>query len=73
MRVLIGYDGSTYSDAAVNDLQRAGLPGDVEELVVSVRDAPIIPPLASHEVTEEATLKPCLNEPIWLPAIGRLA
>jgi len=54
MKVLIGYDGSSYSDAAVDDLQRAGLPSEVEALVVAVRDAPTIPPLASHEVIEKA-------------------
>jgi nucleotide-binding universal stress UspA family protein len=54
MKVLIGYDGSSYSDAAVDDLRRAGLPSEVEALVVSVGDAPIIPPLASHEVIEKA-------------------
>lgn len=54
MKVLIGYDGSSYADAAVDDLRRAGLPGEIEALVVSVGDAPIIPPLASHSVIEKA-------------------
>jgi len=36
MRVLIGYDGSESADAALYDLRRAGLPRDVEALVVSV-------------------------------------
>lgn len=54
MKLLIGYDGSSYSDAAVNDLLSAGLPDDVEALVVSVGDEPIIPPFASHEVIEKA-------------------
>lgn len=38
MKVLIGYDGSNAADAALNDLQRAGLPQDVEALVLSVAD-----------------------------------
>ncbi len=38
MRVLIGYDGSKSADAAIDDLQRAGLPRDSEALVVSVAD-----------------------------------
>ncbi|MGH9972036.1 MAG: universal stress protein [Pyrinomonadaceae bacterium] len=58
MKVLIGYDGSSYADAAVDDLHRAGLPSAVEALVVSVGDAPIIPPLASHEIIEKA----CVGE-----------
>jgi nucleotide-binding universal stress UspA family protein len=38
MRILIGYDGSEYSDAALEDLQRAGLPRDSEVLIASVAD-----------------------------------
>ena len=54
MRVLIGYDGSTYAHAAIDDLRRAGLPEQAEALVVSVGEAAIVPPLASHEVIEKA-------------------
>jgi nucleotide-binding universal stress UspA family protein len=36
MRILIAYDGSTYADAAIDDLRRAGLPRQTEALVVSV-------------------------------------
>jgi len=28
MRILIGYDGSKCADAAIDDLRRAGLPGE---------------------------------------------
>jgi nucleotide-binding universal stress UspA family protein len=38
MRVLIGYDGSVYADAALDGLRRAGLPRAAEALVVSVGD-----------------------------------
>ncbi len=38
MKVLVAYDGSAYADAALDDLRRAGLPGDAEALVVSVAD-----------------------------------
>jgi nucleotide-binding universal stress UspA family protein len=38
MRVLIGYDGSEHSNAALDDLKRAGLPKDSAVLVVSVGD-----------------------------------
>lgn len=38
MRVLVAYDGSAYADAALEDLRRAGLPGDSEALIVSVAD-----------------------------------
>lgn len=35
MRILIGYDGSEHSEAALNDLRLAGLPRDAKSLVVS--------------------------------------
>jgi nucleotide-binding universal stress UspA family protein len=54
MKILIGYDGSLYSIAAIDDLQRAALPPNIEVLVVSVGDTPIVPPFASHEVIEKA-------------------
>ncbi len=36
MKILIGYDGSDSSEAMLDDLKLAGLPGDCEALVVSV-------------------------------------
>jgi nucleotide-binding universal stress UspA family protein len=43
MKVLIGYDGSSGADAALNDLRRAGFPHDVEALVLSVADVWFLP------------------------------
>jgi nucleotide-binding universal stress UspA family protein len=40
MKILIAYDGSEYSDAAIVDLRRAGLPAVAEALVLSVADVP---------------------------------
>jgi nucleotide-binding universal stress UspA family protein len=53
MKVLIGYDGSEGAHAAIHDLLRAGLPRDVEALVVSVAD--VLPPFphSSYEPKEE--------------------
>src|SRR5258706_698574 len=46
MKLLIGYDGSTFADAAIDDLLRAGLPGDTHALVLSVADVwPVMPPM----------------------------
>ena len=56
MKVLIGYDGSTYADAAIDDLRRAGLPREVEALVVSVGDAPVVPPLESDHNVGKASV-----------------
>jgi nucleotide-binding universal stress UspA family protein len=36
MKILIGYDGSTYANAALKDLLRAGLPGEAEVVVISI-------------------------------------
>lgn len=45
MKILIGYDGSEYADAALEDLQRAGLSGDSEAFVMTVADVFIPTPL----------------------------
>lgn len=39
MKVMIAYDGSAYADAALDDLQRAGLPREAKVLIVTVSDA----------------------------------
>jgi len=46
MKILIAYDGSSFSDAALDDLLRAGLPSKAEALVVSVSE--VFMPVASH-------------------------
>ena len=43
-KILIAYDGSACSDAALNDLQRAGLPASVEAVVVTVAYVFLPPP-----------------------------
>src|SRR5437870_5002223 len=52
MKVLIAYDGSVYSQAAVSDLNRAGLPADTEARVLSVVDRQMQGPVA--DITLEA-------------------
>lgn len=55
MRILIAYDGSACAEAALDDLQRAGLPQDVEALVMSVTELWLPPPPpSSFEVMEMA-------------------
>lgn len=54
MRLLIGYDGSESADAALNDLQLAGLPGETEVLIVSVGDIMMMPAPSSYELVEQA-------------------
>ena len=38
MKIMIAYDGSTYADAALDDMRRAGLPREADALIVSVGD-----------------------------------
>ena len=38
MKIVIGHDGSEYSDAALDDLIHAGLPRDAEALIISVAE-----------------------------------
>jgi nucleotide-binding universal stress UspA family protein len=50
MKLLIAYDGSEGSDIAIDELQREGLPGECEALVVSVAEVWLPPP---NEVPED--------------------
>jgi nucleotide-binding universal stress UspA family protein len=43
-KILIGYDGSACSDAALGDLRRAGLPAALDAVVVTVADVLLPPP-----------------------------
>ena len=54
MKILIGYDGSESADAALRDLQRAGLPDDAEALIVSVADVIMVPAQPDYEIIEQA-------------------
>ena len=55
MKILIAYDGSACSEAALDDLQRAGLPAEADALVMSVTELWLpAPPPSSFEVVEMA-------------------
>lgn len=49
MKILIGHDGSQSADAALVDLQRAGLPDETEALIVSVADVMMAPATPAYE------------------------
>lgn len=51
MKLLIAYDGSACADEAITDLQRMGLPDDVEAIVLSVADTWILPTANSKAPT----------------------
>lgn len=50
MKILIAYDGSPCSEAALDDLQLAGLPDDVESIVFTVAET-WLPPNMEEDVT----------------------
>lgn len=55
MKILIGYDGSGCAEAALDDLQRAGLPFEAKALVLSVTEIFLPPPPpSSYEIVELA-------------------
>lgn len=51
MKVLVAYDGSRCSEAALDDLVRAGLPESCETLVISVAEVWLPPPNGNGNVT----------------------
>lgn len=52
MRILIGYDGSEHSNAAIDDLKLAGLPRDSEVLIASVGDLLMSSPELSEVIRQ---------------------
>jgi nucleotide-binding universal stress UspA family protein len=52
MKVLIGYDGSTHADAAIDDLERAGLPENVDATILSAIEWPMTEALRHWGTTE---------------------
>ena len=56
MKILIAHDGSKSADAAIVDLQRAGLPDDAEALVVSVADTMLVVPAPDYELSAQAMM-----------------
>lgn len=58
MKILIGYDGSPFAEAALDDLQRAGLPQVAEACVLSVAEVWLPPPAPSaFEIVEGAEVR----------------
>jgi nucleotide-binding universal stress UspA family protein len=52
MKLLIAYDGSSCSEAALDDLMRAGLPDEGEALVISVAEVWLPPPPEDESLNE---------------------
>ena len=55
-RLLIAYDGSPCSDAALEDLKRAGLPKQLEAVVLTVADLVFVPP--NEQLTADEIVSP---------------
>jgi nucleotide-binding universal stress UspA family protein len=62
LRILIGYDGSECSDAAVEDLARAGLPAEADVRVMTVAD--LFVPGGDAEISGSVLLPAQLHEAI---------
>lgn len=56
MKIMIAYDGSEYSEAAIHDLQFAGLPREGKVLIASVRDSFPASTLSSSDLVEKAVI-----------------
>ncbi len=54
MKILIGYDGSICSDAALDDLKLAGLPDETEATVMSIAEVWLPPPPENETLSEYA-------------------
>ncbi len=52
MKILIGYDGSECANAALDDLQRAGLPAEAEVTVLTATDVFIPPEISAEDAGE---------------------
>jgi nucleotide-binding universal stress UspA family protein len=65
MNILIGYDGSEYADAAIDDLRRAGLPREANAVVLSVIESWSLAP-SGFELMENT------DEMIQIKATARL-
>ena len=56
MKILIAYDGARCSDAAIEDLRRAGLPREANAVVLSVADVLLLPTSPAHEQRAQTAL-----------------
>ncbi len=56
MKILVAYDGSESADAALSDLQRAGLPLEADALVISVADVMMTPGTINYEFAGNALM-----------------
>ncbi len=69
MKVLVAYDGSACSRKAMDDLQRAGLPDNVEATVISVADIWVLPEgesVAPPPLGPSATIRKARNTAVEL-------
>lgn len=60
MKLLLAFDGSSCAEAALDDLGRAGLPSDVQALVLSVADVLLLPDTKA----QDSSTPPWLDEAI---------
>lgn len=63
LKILIGYDGSACSEAAILDLRRAGLPDNTEAIVLSAADVFLVP--KQMEAASEENYPPSVQHSIY--------
>jgi nucleotide-binding universal stress UspA family protein len=55
MKIAIGFDGSDYAKAAIDDLRRSGVPLDASALIISVGET-LLPPVPVSATEEDAVV-----------------
>jgi nucleotide-binding universal stress UspA family protein len=69
-KVLIGYDGSDWAEAALDDLVFAGLPREVDAMAVSVKETWLpLPPPSSYEIVEQAMAPTTSDSPVCVEEV----
>jgi hypothetical protein len=71
MRVVIGYDGSEYADAALDDSLHAGPPRDAEALIISIAEG-VMGPLSVFRGRRECARFPGLDATLRAFRLGRI-
>ena len=73
MKILIAYDGSSFADAAIDDLQWAGLPEEADAIVLSAVEWPLHAPRTwgMVETGYEKELRQCIKAAERLAQNGR--
>ena len=74
IRILVGYDGSSCADAALDDLRRAGLPRNAEAVILTVAEVWLPAPFNREPVgTVESSVSTPAAKPSWSQTAAAVA